>query len=205
MFKRRSQPAELSAEEHSRLDRALTDLAAVDPKARSDLDYYLGRLEGLWQLLVPMEQINWVQNVMICTGQDGQLDKFSFTHGVLALTDQHLVFTGSSPEGHTRNGRWDLTEIVTADLGRERGLGDDVLLIGSGSAPTGFATKHRSAASQELLRRLRAGIARARAVPAETQAGGSTADELAKWAKLRDDGSISDEEFAAQKAKLLGQ
>jgi len=34
--------------------------------------------------------------------------------------------------------------------------------------------------------------------------GGSTADELEKLAKLRDSGTITAEEFAAQKAKLLG-
>ncbi len=34
--------------------------------------------------------------------------------------------------------------------------------------------------------------------------GASTADELEKLAKLRDSGTITAEEFAAQKAKLLG-
>jgi hypothetical protein len=33
--------------------------------------------------------------------------------------------------------------------------------------------------------------------------GGGTADELEKLAKLRDAGTITSEEFAAQKAKLL--
>ena len=35
-------------------------------------------------------------------------------------------------------------------------------------------------------------------------AGGGTADELAKLKQLRDEGVLTDEEFAAQKAKLLG-
>jgi len=34
--------------------------------------------------------------------------------------------------------------------------------------------------------------------------GGGTADELEKLSKLKDSGVLSDEEFAAQKAKLLG-
>ena len=33
--------------------------------------------------------------------------------------------------------------------------------------------------------------------------GSSTSDEIAKLAKLRDDGTLTDEEFQAQKAKLL--
>jgi hypothetical protein len=205
VFKRRPKPVDLSPEEHSRLDGALTDLEAVDPKARSDLESYLSRLQGLWQLLAPSEEIDWLQNVMICTGPDGQIDRFSFTHGVLALTDQHLVFTGNKPDGGgTRNGRWALTELATVDVTRDRGLRDDILLIGSGSAQTGFATKNRTAASQELLSRLRAAIARAREVSSRTQASGSTADELAKWVKLRNDGVISEDEFVAEKAKLLG-
>jgi hypothetical protein len=34
--------------------------------------------------------------------------------------------------------------------------------------------------------------------------GGGTADELEKLAKLKDSGALSEDEFAAQKAKLLG-
>ncbi|MGH9090316.1 MAG: SHOCT domain-containing protein [Acidimicrobiales bacterium] len=37
----------------------------------------------------------------------------------------------------------------------------------------------------------------------KTASGGSTADELAKLAQLRDQGAISEDEFQAQKAKLL--
>jgi hypothetical protein len=66
----------------------------------------------------------------------------------------------------------------------------------------GFTTEKRAAASQELLARLRTAIATAREAPSKPQAG-SVPDELAKWAKLRDDGLISEEEFAAQRAKLL--
>ncbi|MEN8234102.1 MAG: SHOCT domain-containing protein [Actinomycetota bacterium] len=35
-------------------------------------------------------------------------------------------------------------------------------------------------------------------------AGASTADEIEKLSKLHDDGKLTDDEFAAQKAKLLG-
>lgn len=37
----------------------------------------------------------------------------------------------------------------------------------------------------------------------KTASGGTTADELAKLAQLRDKGTITDQEFEAQKAKLL--
>jgi hypothetical protein len=38
----------------------------------------------------------------------------------------------------------------------------------------------------------------------QVAAGGSSADELAKLAELRNAGVLTEEEFAAQKAKLLG-
>lgn len=43
-----------------------------------------------------------------------------------------------------------------------------------------------------------------RAAPQPSPVGGSVADELAKLASLRDSGVITEDEFAAQKAKLLG-
>ena len=44
----------------------------------------------------------------------------------------------------------------------------------------------------------------ARAYIQEAAGSGSTADELAKLKSLHDQGVLSDEEFAAQKAKVLG-
>ncbi|MGX8273041.1 SHOCT domain-containing protein [Brevundimonas diminuta] len=44
-------------------------------------------------------------------------------------------------------------------------------------------------------------------MPRQPTVGGgrqSTADELRKWASLRDDGLISQEEFAQMREKLLG-
>ena len=41
-------------------------------------------------------------------------------------------------------------------------------------------------------------------VPAATTAGVSVADEVAKLVALRDAGALTEDEFAAQKAKLLG-
>jgi len=37
----------------------------------------------------------------------------------------------------------------------------------------------------------------------EVASSGSTADEIAKLKKLHDEGALTDEEFASQKAKLL--
>jgi len=49
-----------------------------------------------------------------------------------------------------------------------------------------------------------AAVAQAQRDYIQDVAGASSADELEKLAKLRDDGVLSADEFAAQKAKLLG-
>jgi hypothetical protein len=181
-------------------------LAAVDLKASRHLE---GGLEAVgWlqmdQLIGPSEPVNWLQYVMMCTDADGDINRFAFCYGLLALTDQHLVFAGTTDSGSTRSGRWALNEVSTVDLVRDRALGH-VLLLGTRGAPqTGFTIKYL-AAGQELLSRLRAGIAQAQQTRVAAAPAGSVADELAKLARLRDDGLLTDEEFTAQKMRLLHQ
>lgn len=204
MFRSRSKPVQASAEQRSRAEPAMAALAAVDPKAQSELESCLSHQGwgGLMELISPSEKIIWLQRLMICTDSDGEIDRFSFCGGVLALTDTRLVFAGES-DGGTRNGRWPLSELASVDLVRYKPLGH-VLLIGSGAARTGFSTKY-DVACRELLSRIRAGITKAQEAKPEARGAGSIADEIAKLAKLRDDGILTDQEFAAQKTSLLGR
>jgi Short C-terminal domain len=67
-----------------------------------------------------------------------------------------------------------------------------------------FVVTHLDAA-QVTVERLRHGIAHAAKPSMAAGADGqSDAEELARWAQLRDQGVISDAEFATKKAKLLG-
>jgi hypothetical protein len=204
MFRSRSQPVQVSPEQRSRAEPAMAALAAVDPKAYSELESQLSSQgwAGLLELISPSEQVIWLQRMMICTDSDGDIDRFSFCGGVLALTDRHLVFAGAS-DGGTRNGRWLLNQLASVDLVRYKPLGH-ILQIGSGAAKTGFSTKY-DAACRELLSRIRAGIAKAQEAKPEASGAGSIADELAKLAKLREDGILTNQEFAAQKIRLLGR
>jgi hypothetical protein len=195
----------LSPEQRQSIEPAVAALTAVDPKASKHLE---GALEayGLGEmgpLIGPSEEISWLLYAMLCTDSDGDINKFAFCGGLLALTDQNLMFAGTADGGSTRSGRWALKELSTVDLVRDRALGD-VLLVGTGgAAQTGFTMKH-PAAAQELVNRLRAGITRARATPVAA-APSSVADELAKLASLRDGGVLTEQEFAARKARLLSQ
>ena len=59
-------------------------------------------------------------------------------------------------------------------------------------------TEHRVRAAQQNDQAMRQYIRQTTG-----SAGGSSADELAKLAQLRDQGVLTDQEFAAQKARLL--
>lgn len=73
-------------------------------------------------------------------------------------------------------------------------LGVFVYVIARGSKMTEHDMK-QAADSEQAFR----SYVQQAAVP-----GASTADEIAKFAALRDSGAITPEEFAAQKAKILG-
>jgi hypothetical protein len=71
-------------------------------------------------------------------------------------------------------------------------LGVLVYLISQGGKMQERAIEHAAAVQKAQNQYIR-----------EVASSGSTADELAKLKELRDDGTLTDEEFAAQKAKLL--
>ncbi len=73
-------------------------------------------------------------------------------------------------------------------------IGSLIYLVARGSGIT-----ERAVAKDRRQREMMAEMSASAASP-----GGGTADEIEKLAALRDKGVLSDEEFAAQKAKLLG-
>jgi len=74
-------------------------------------------------------------------------------------------------------------------------LGVFVYLIARGGKMHEHAVAQATQADQDMRAYIR---------DAANNGGGSPADELARLAQLRDQGVLSDEEFAAAKAKLLG-
>lgn len=200
MFKREPKRPRLSPDQARRADSALGAVAAVDPKARSQVDSRLGDTDALWALLAPSEEVAWLQNAALVTDADGNVNRFTFAHGILTLTNQHLIF---SDQDNSRSGHWPLTHLTTVNLSHN-GLwrGADFLQINVSKSIIGFALTDRSA-GQELVKRLGIAIAKARTMPSSTPAT-SAADELSKWVSLYRDGAISEHEFNDQKARLLG-
>jgi hypothetical protein len=80
-----------------------------------------------------------------------------------------------------------------------RGIGRTAVIAGTASA-VGGRVRHR----QEKRWAEQEGPAPAQEAPAAPQGGGSsTLDQLRQLGELKDQGVLTDEEFAAQKAKLL--
>src|ERR1043165_8923948 len=131
LFKKTAPPqsVSISPEERLRLEPALADLAAVAPRARADIEIDLKDTQGMWQLLAPSEEIRWLQGTLYCTNPDGEKDPSWAAAGVLALTDQHLAFTGTRVSVGARNARWALTELSTIDVAHKAWAGNlDILL-----------------------------------------------------------------------------
>ncbi|WP_345762190.1 SHOCT domain-containing protein [Diaminobutyricibacter sp. McL0608] len=153
--------------------------------------------------------------------------------GLLALTDERLIFAGSVRHTLTLVTH-PLTDLRSIEF--ERALIASFLRIGTGdeAAPTittfrpnpGLAPRFVDAVTAAMARASASEPAPPAAAPADASTAstepapasaapstepapssavpGSTADELAKIADLHDRGALTDEEFAAAKAKILG-
>lgn len=132
-------------------------------------------------------------------------------YGALYLTSERLFW-------RTGDGGFevDLTELSVGGLRKEQKRWSDHLHIGIGpsSNPSydfDFGDRKMSGTVKDgesydfFLETLKAAVKEASKSPTkQPESGPSAADEIAKFAKLRNDGVITDDEFAAKKAELLG-
>ncbi len=121
---------------------------------------------------------------------------------LVALTDRRLL----AAYGFTHTATVDYSAISQIQSGRtDLGLTAEVELKGAGVELKLRDVGRRQQLVNELERRRAVGVR----APAATgsgqpmQAVGSVADELKKLAELRDSGVLTEEQFEAQKAKLL--
>jgi len=127
--------------------------------------------------------------------------------GLLALTDERVIFAGHARHMLTLVAH-PLADIRSIDF--ERSVLNSFLRLRSGDAgsPTIETFRPDPGRTQAFVDAVTAAVAHAKAsaasaaAPAPTPA--STADELAKIADLHDRGALTDDEFAAAKAKILG-
>ena len=132
--------------------------------------------------------------------------------GLLALSNERVIFAG-----HVRHTltlvTHPLTDIRSVEF--ERSVLNSFLRLrtGDAAAPTVTTFRPDPGHAQAFVDAVTAAVEHARASGASTPSASaapaavpttSTADELAKIADLHDRGALTDEEFAAAKAKILG-
>ncbi len=124
--------------------------------------------------------------------------------GVVVLTDERLFFFDKALVGATVT-EFPLAAITSVTANKK--LSGEALAItvaGNVTAITGMMHGQGDALTR-TFRQPKNAAASAAATPAQTViAGRSDADELAKLADLRDRGILTEEEFQARKAQVLG-
>jgi hypothetical protein len=88
-----------------------------------------------------------------------------------------------------------------------RGMARTAVIAGTATSVSNRVSKRQGErwAAQEEQAAVQAQAAPAQMAPAQPQAGGSsTIDQLKELGALKEQGILTEEEFAAQKAKLLG-
>jgi hypothetical protein len=124
----------------------------------------------------------------------------STDNGVLVITDQRLLFVRSGAFSAASE------EIPFANisgvLDRRGLLLAKIVVTGSGGITTAFVNinKRRVGTIMDAIRF----HLTPRTSPSAVPAGPSAADEIRKFAELRDAGILTEEEFSAKKRQLLG-
>lgn len=172
--------------------QAITEMK-LDKANRKRLDEIVGNLEA-------GESLRW-----FCVGQ--QLKKKNAqgenTIGVLAVTDRRLVYCGKLMFK---------SEVESFPLDRVNSVSQSsgMMLAGVTVTGGGFSfdlQRVNKKDATEAVQRIRAAVADYAGKSADKQQGPavrSIADEIRELAKLRDDGLLTEDEFAIQKARLLG-
>jgi hypothetical protein len=87
-----------------------------------------------------------------------------------------------------------------------RGMARTAVIAGTATSVSNRVSKRQGErwAAQEEQAAVQAQAAPAQMAPAQPQGGSSTIDQLKELGELKAQGILTEEEFAAQKAKILG-
>jgi hypothetical protein len=123
--------------------------------------------------------------------------------GIVVLTDERLFFfdkqlTGATVEEFP-------VDAITSVAVRKKLTGEALLITVAGNVTEISRMMHgQGDAITRAFREVKANYRAAASTPAVIHQASSDADELAKFASLRDQGVITEEEFAAKKRQILG-
>jgi Short C-terminal domain len=179
-----------------------------------DLKAFLALCDGWEDELAAVPADEQFHAVLPVSGRNQDEYDGPFGRGTLVLTSERLLYLGNGGGGITGStGRIEipLHQISMSGWGMARRWAIPILAVTvePNKEPVfGFRLNGLKPDSREqfitTFETVVRDAERRRARGAEGATAPSAADELAKFAKLRDDGILSDDEFEAKKARLLG-
>lgn len=123
--------------------------------------------------------------------------------GIVVLTDERLFFFDKQLIGATVE-EFSLDAITSVVANKKLG-GETLIITVAGNATAISRMMHgQGDAIARVFREVKAGFRAAQTAPKVIHQAPSKAEELAKFAALRDQGILDDDEFAAIKAQILG-
>jgi hypothetical protein len=128
----------------------------------------------------------------------------TFSRSAITIYDDHVECSTTGLGGGTDSIRYEQIAHVLASRGlRWATLG--VQTTGGGGFEVGGLKKDEVAAAKALIDERMAAARQPAHVTAVQATSTTLADQFAQLSALRDSGALTDEEFAASKAQLLGQ
>lgn len=123
--------------------------------------------------------------------------------GIVVLTDERLFFfdkhlTGATVEEFS-------LDAITSVVASKKLSGETLVITVAGNATKISGMMHgQGDAIARVFREVKANLRATQTQPTVVHQAASKAEELAKFAALRDQGILDEEEFAAMKARMLG-
>jgi hypothetical protein len=180
-----------------RYNKGSTQTDITDTKKLDEIEKVADRLDEDEKVLLVTRQ---TKNPMKSGGS-------MFTPNSVIVTDKKLILRNPSALGLRQKLEYYAYDTIV-DVKLERGMLSAALEINvPGSVEDARVDAISKDDAEQILRIMQEGIKKAKgnAQGNQTQDSSSIADELAKIAKLKEDGVITDEEFQEMKQKLLSK
>lgn len=198
--------------EHVRQKAGLLDKVAAAAAKADAIDRSLqsidtsGSFSGKWEVSKLPEILGDDElPLMISTGTYKGTKSRSASIGVIVATDRRLIFIDKGMFNSLTVEDFPYSTIQSVEASTGMMWGSLTIKSAGNAEEIGDVAKHRT---HEIAEFIRQKVVAFQAAPGITDLGHtgpiSVADELLKLSQLRDAGVLTDEEFEAQKAKLLG-
>jgi hypothetical protein len=176
----------------------VASISATKEADVSKLDKLLGKAQG------HLDEGEEVLKAIVGTYETKRMGQDSVRKGLLAATDRRLLFYAKKLGGYDLES-FPYENISSIEMGKQMVMGHHVKFFASGNEVKMKWIDDKTAVAEfvtEVKRRMKGGS------PASTQTapslpGPDLADQLRRLAELKNEGLLTEDEFQAQKQKLL--